>query len=124
MDKTVPTDAILNPYTPLVFLAPNIAYQFQLICYINVATLAVSPMQCLANRVNLTCRLTGIHMGLAHGDSGGVQNYPQSGIQQAQYRIFLVEVHDTKKSFLIFSCLLPRQIRDTWYLSISHHFQK
>jgi hypothetical protein len=82
MDKTVPTDAILNPYTPLVFLAPNIAYQFQLICYINVATLAVSPMQCLAI-IDLTCRLTGIYMGLAHGDSGGVQDYPQSGTQQA-----------------------------------------
>ncbi|KIM77109.1 hypothetical protein PILCRDRAFT_12289 [Piloderma croceum F 1598] len=38
--STIPPDAILNPYTPLVFLPPNIAYQLQVICYIHVATLA------------------------------------------------------------------------------------
>jgi hypothetical protein len=80
--STIPRDAILNPYTPLVFLPPNMAYQFQITCYVHVATLAVSPMQCLI-MIKLTHRLTGIHMGLAHGDSGGVQNYPQSGTQHA-----------------------------------------
>ncbi|KIM77145.1 hypothetical protein PILCRDRAFT_825699 [Piloderma croceum F 1598] len=39
-NSTIPPDAILNPYTPLAFLAPDVANQFQVICYVNVAILA------------------------------------------------------------------------------------
>ncbi|KIM88427.1 hypothetical protein PILCRDRAFT_814319 [Piloderma croceum F 1598] len=39
-NSTIPPDAILNPYTPLAFLPPDIANQFQVICYVNVAILA------------------------------------------------------------------------------------
>jgi hypothetical protein len=38
----IPTDAILNPYTPLAFLPPDVANQYEVRCYIYVATLAVS----------------------------------------------------------------------------------
>jgi len=69
-NSTIPPDAILNPYTPLAFLSPDIADQFQVICYVNVAILAVSSM-IYAAMVDLT-PLTGFHMGLAHGNSGGV----------------------------------------------------
>jgi len=37
---TIPADAILNPYTPLAFLPPGIADQYQLLCYVYVATFA------------------------------------------------------------------------------------
>jgi len=36
----IPADAILNPYTPLAFLPPGIAEQYQILCYIYVATFA------------------------------------------------------------------------------------
>ncbi|KIM88416.1 hypothetical protein PILCRDRAFT_814316 [Piloderma croceum F 1598] len=39
-NSTIPPDAILNPYTPLAFLPPDVADQFQVICYVNVAILA------------------------------------------------------------------------------------
>ncbi|KIM88413.1 hypothetical protein PILCRDRAFT_3403 [Piloderma croceum F 1598] len=39
-NNTIPTGAILNPYTPLAFLPPDVADQFQIICYVNVATLS------------------------------------------------------------------------------------
>jgi hypothetical protein len=45
-NSTIPLDAVLNPHTPLAFLTPDIAHQFQIICYVNVATLAVNLMQC------------------------------------------------------------------------------
>ena len=48
---TIPADAILNPYTPLAFLPPGIADQYQLLCYIYVATFAVSSVKC-----QVTCR--------------------------------------------------------------------
>ena len=38
----IPPDAILNPYTPLAFLPPDVANQYQARCYVYVATLAVS----------------------------------------------------------------------------------
>jgi len=41
-NSTIPLDAILNPYTPLAFLPPDVANPFQVICYGNVAILAVS----------------------------------------------------------------------------------
>jgi len=37
---TIPQDAILNPYTPLAFLPPRVADQYQLSGYVYVATLA------------------------------------------------------------------------------------
>ncbi|KIM88317.1 hypothetical protein PILCRDRAFT_814216 [Piloderma croceum F 1598] len=36
----IPPDAILNPYTPLAFLPPDVANQYQARCYVYVATLA------------------------------------------------------------------------------------
>ena len=41
-NSTIPPDAILNPYTPLAFLPPDVADQYQVMCYVYVATLAVS----------------------------------------------------------------------------------
>ena len=41
-NNTIPADAILNPYTPLAFLPPDVADQYQVLGYIYVATLAVS----------------------------------------------------------------------------------
>ena len=38
-----PPEAILNPYTPLAFLPPVIAYQYEIVGYVYIATLAVSP---------------------------------------------------------------------------------
>ena len=42
-DSTIPPDAILNPYTVLAFMPPDVADQYQVICYVYVATLAVGP---------------------------------------------------------------------------------
>jgi hypothetical protein len=74
-NSTIPTGAILNPYTPLAFLPPDVADQFQIICYVNVATLSVS-LTIVRPLLFSPHPLTGTHMGLAHGDSGGVQNHP------------------------------------------------
>ena len=41
-NNTIPPDAILNPYTPLAFLTPSVANQYQLMLYVYVAILAVS----------------------------------------------------------------------------------
>lgn len=38
----IPQEAILNPYTPLAFLSPAIASQYEIVGYVYVATLAVS----------------------------------------------------------------------------------
>lgn len=45
-NETIPPDAILNPYTPLAFLPPDVADQYQIMCYVYVATLAVSVISC------------------------------------------------------------------------------
>lgn len=42
-NRTIPPDAVLNPYTALAFLPPEVADQYQIMCYVYVATLAVSP---------------------------------------------------------------------------------
>jgi hypothetical protein len=78
-NDTIPPDAILNPYTPLAFLTPDAADQYQVMLYVYVALLAVSLLQFQA-KIDLTSYLTGLHMGLAYGDSGGVQNYSKGGI--------------------------------------------
>jgi hypothetical protein len=41
-NSTIPPDAILNPYTPLAFLPPSVADQYQVMAYVYVATLAVT----------------------------------------------------------------------------------
>ena len=43
MTTVIPPEAILNPYTPLAFLPPVIAYQYEIVGYVYIATLAVSP---------------------------------------------------------------------------------
>jgi len=71
-NNIIPQDAILNPYTPLAFMPPDVADQFQAMCYVNVAVLAVSSMQCQAiDLISYTHRLTlGIGSQLsANGDS-------------------------------------------------------
>jgi hypothetical protein len=40
-NSTIPQDAILNPYTLLAFMPPDVANQFQAICCLNIAVLAV-----------------------------------------------------------------------------------
>lgn len=42
---TIPPEAILNPYTPLAFLSPAIAEQYQVVGYVYVASLAVSTLE-------------------------------------------------------------------------------
>ena len=76
-NTAIPADAILNPYTPLAFLSPEIADQYQLTNYVFVAVLAVSSTQCQEN-IDLTW-YEGLYMGLAYGDSGGISSYSQSG---------------------------------------------
>jgi hypothetical protein len=44
-NSTIPPDAILNPYTPLAFLAPDVANIHQAMCYLYVAKLAVSSVR-------------------------------------------------------------------------------
>ena len=61
-NSAIPPDAILNPYTPMAFLLPDVADQFQVICYVNVAILAVSSMKCPA-----TVDLTSYTYRLSHG---------------------------------------------------------
>jgi len=39
-NTTIPPEAILNPYTPLAFLPPHIADQYQAMCYMYVTTLS------------------------------------------------------------------------------------
>ncbi|KIM88405.1 hypothetical protein PILCRDRAFT_255956 [Piloderma croceum F 1598] len=39
-NSTIPPDAILNPYTPLAFMPPDVAEQYQVVCYVYVATFA------------------------------------------------------------------------------------
>ena len=43
MTPVIPPEAILNPYTPLAFLPPVIANQYEIVGYVYIATLAVSP---------------------------------------------------------------------------------
>jgi hypothetical protein len=59
-NSTIPADAILNPYTPLAFLPPDVADQYQIMGYIYVATLAVSSLKCWApiDLILYTYRLT------------------------------------------------------------------
>jgi len=44
-NTTIPPDAILNPYTPLAFMPPDVADQYQVMLYVYVATFAVSLIQ-------------------------------------------------------------------------------
>lgn len=55
-NSTIPADAILNPYTPLAFLPSDVADQYQVMCYVYVATLAVSSMQYQTTTCDLTSR--------------------------------------------------------------------
>jgi hypothetical protein len=43
-NSTIPQDAIRNPYTTLAFMPPDVADQFQVKCYLNIAVLAVRSM--------------------------------------------------------------------------------
>jgi hypothetical protein len=45
-NTTIPPEAILNPYTPLAFLPPDVADQHQVMLYVYIANLAVSTVQC------------------------------------------------------------------------------
>jgi hypothetical protein len=49
-NSTIPPNAVLNPYTPLAFLPPDVADQYQLLCYVYVATLAVSSIVSMQSR--------------------------------------------------------------------------
>ena len=44
-NDTIPPDAILNPYTPLAFLTPDVADHYQVTLYVAVALLAASFLQ-------------------------------------------------------------------------------
>ena len=41
-DSDIPPEAILNPYTPLAFLSPEFASDYEIARYVHVATMAVS----------------------------------------------------------------------------------
>jgi hypothetical protein len=95
-NNTIPPYAILNPYTPMAFLPPDVADQFQIMCYVYVAILAVS-----FNSHNINVRpqvvsylvcFTGLHMGLAFVNVRRVCIVSKSGIQPVKYRVFFIEV--------------------------------
>jgi hypothetical protein len=91
--SSIPPEAILNPYTPLAFLPPEFADQYEVVRYVHVATLAVSLLiQCDVKKSFLACSLIGLHMGLAHGNAGGVRDCSQYGNYRTQYRLFCVKV--------------------------------
>jgi hypothetical protein len=77
-DSGIPPEAILNPYTPLAFLPPEFASNFEMSCYVYVATMAVSSsiQRNVRKKTSLACSLIGLHMGLAHGNAGGVRDCP------------------------------------------------
>jgi hypothetical protein len=91
--SSIPPEAILNPYTPLAFLPPEFADKYEIVCYVHVATFVVSLLiQCDVKKSFSACSLIGLHMGLAHGNAGGVRDCPQYGNYRTQYRLFFVEV--------------------------------
>ncbi|KIM88286.1 hypothetical protein PILCRDRAFT_771075 [Piloderma croceum F 1598] len=58
-NSTIPLDAILNPYTPLAFLRPEVADPFQIICYGNVATFAAFTwdwLMAIPEEYNIICK--------------------------------------------------------------------
>jgi hypothetical protein len=92
-DSGIPPEAILNPYTPLAFLPPEFAGHYEIASYVHVATMAVSSsMHATVKYHFLACSLIGLHMGLAHGNAGGVHDCPQCGNYRTQYHLFFVEV--------------------------------
>jgi hypothetical protein len=67
--STNSTLSLPNPFTPLAFLPPTIAAQYEASIYVTIATLSVSRI--------FTCVLaeavifyTGVHMGLADVNPG------------------------------------------------------
>jgi len=79
-DSGIPPEAILNPYTPLAFLPPEFAGNYEIASYVRVATMAVSSsIHRNVKKPFLTCSLIGLHVGLAHGNAGGVCDCPQCG---------------------------------------------
>jgi hypothetical protein len=82
-NSTIPPDAILNPYTPLAFLPPDVAEQYQVVCYVYVATFAVSSNTVSSRICSDPHMLAGLRMGLAYVNSGGVRSRSESGIQSA-----------------------------------------
>ena len=92
-DSGIPPEAILNPYTLLAFLPPEFAGYYEIACYVNVATMAVSlSMHATVKYHFLACSLIGLHMGLAHGNPGGVRDCLQNRNYRTQYRLLFVEV--------------------------------
>jgi hypothetical protein len=51
-DSSIPPEAILNPYTPLVFLPPEFAENYQIVHYVHVAIFAVSLLITMALQEN------------------------------------------------------------------------
>lgn len=43
-NTAIPPEAILNPYTPLAFLSPEIALQYEIVGYVYIASVAVSSV--------------------------------------------------------------------------------
>jgi len=83
-NNTIPPDAILNPYTPLAFLPPSVADQYQVMAYVYVATLAVTSANSGQQLIwRLMVIVLGLLMGLAYGDPGRVQSYAENWIQRA-----------------------------------------
>jgi len=94
-DSSIPPEAILNPYTPLVFLPPEFAENYQIIRYMHVAIFAVSLLimyNGIARNSFSACSFIGLYMGLAHGTAAGVRDCPQYRNYRTQYRLFFVEV--------------------------------
>jgi len=51
-DSSIPPEAILNPYTPLGFLPPEFADNYQIVRYMHVAIFAVSLLITMALQEN------------------------------------------------------------------------
>jgi len=67
-NSTIPPEAILNPYTPLAFLPPDVADRYQVMLYVYVANLAVSYVRSEAT-INLTRRAYRLIRGIGSWQS-------------------------------------------------------
>jgi hypothetical protein len=84
-----------NPFTPLAFLPPVLANQLQASIYIAIASLSVSIIleHVGEYRLNFINDLfQGIHMGLAHVDSGRNRDVPQEETASSGSRVFPLSV--------------------------------
>lgn len=83
-DTTYP---ILNPYTPLAFLPPDIADQYEAVGYVYISTLAVLVLIPIGCQCLTLILVAGVHVGLASGIARGIQDTPTRATEPSEHRI-------------------------------------